>query len=364
MLRDSEGEPRLRENRGVPARRARHPRGGILRPGQATRLRGEASSETARAGLRLPRGSSGFPPPPEPTEPLPPPPAPGGRPSARVASPPRSPRPWPRSALPSEALLGPELGSRAPHPAERGECAALRCRREGLGTGASGRPGGPNAAAGPHRGLSASGPRRRTLGASNPGPEAPTLAVARWLRMEARRLQVLPPALGTRYLGGRAPPVGPREDGRPGVGSRRRRRQNNKGDDKCLLQCLFLRKNSELKLAQDPECSQAGSPGPPTARPSDQRAGQGTGLVSKLQPPWSSEVARPTPPHPTPSAPQALRSEERSPSRPPPSADPAGAPLPPPPARAAGRHSLWAPSSRLPLTRPLGCSWRWYLVAQ
>lgn len=54
--------------------------------------------------------------------------------------------------------------------------------------------------------------------------------------------------------------------GRPGVG-RRRSRQNNKEDDKCLVRCLFSKNLKGLKLVRATELSRVGSPEPPTARP-------------------------------------------------------------------------------------------------
>ena len=95
--------------------------------------------------------------------------------------------------------------------------------------------------------------------------------------------------------------------GRPGVGRRRRNRQNNKEDDKCLVQGLFSEKLKGLKLGRTSEPSRAGSPRAAYLAPprTNGRAGLGAGSARPAGPTAgshcpepSSDVSRP-PPHPS-----------------------------------------------------------------
>lgn len=268
----------------------------------------------------------------------------------RVAS--GDPAPWPRSHAPRRGPASPEL--RSPVPARSGAASSpsgFATPREGLS--ASSGPGGPRSRTREPRATVAqvqSGPRVLAAGRGggvsappDPGGQ-PSVLLTRTRRpppgrslcgrgrrrnaeAEAGGLRVPPremtvprrrPRPGTPVLLRRASSArrqrrgaatwaaraGRAEGtaGRPGVGRRRRSRQNYKEDDKCLVRRLFSEKLKGFKLAGPRNSAERGAAGRPPRAPSDQRAGRGW-ADSRASLPRQRPLAppldvRPTPPRP------------------------------------------------------------------
>lgn len=134
--------------------------------------------------------------------------------------------------------------------------------------------------------------------------------------------------------------------GRSGIGQRRRRSQNNKEDDICLLRRLFSERLKGLKLVRATEPSGAGgSPETASCAPPRTRGQWGgeagpAGPDSGLQPPVPTSDVSFSPP-PPPSSPRALLLDVEGRK-----GDPEGLPL-----AVVGGPLSRSPFARLPFSR-------------